>query len=159
MIGREDKKTNDLFFTCSLIEYMARKTKNNSKYIANKLGRERLEKIYDLADVYHCENIDKVSYDFIQDSGIENGSFDNIISAKYNVPSHFDIGKIYKRLIIGIAKEKNISIIDALLFAYNSKMSDKINDYNCAFYYDSPQNILIVFLCDNMLGNFKQEEE
>jgi hypothetical protein len=28
MIGREDKKVNDLFFTCSLIDYISRKTKN-----------------------------------------------------------------------------------------------------------------------------------
>lgn len=27
MTGREDGKENDLFFTCSLIEYIARKTK------------------------------------------------------------------------------------------------------------------------------------
>ena len=26
--GREDQKENDLFFTCSLIDYIARKTKN-----------------------------------------------------------------------------------------------------------------------------------
>lgn len=28
MTGREDQKANDLFFTCSLIDYIARKTKN-----------------------------------------------------------------------------------------------------------------------------------
>ena len=26
--GREDKKDNDLFYTCSLIDYISRKTKN-----------------------------------------------------------------------------------------------------------------------------------
>lgn len=28
MIGRENQKENDLFFTCSRIDYIARKTKN-----------------------------------------------------------------------------------------------------------------------------------
>lgn len=28
MIGREDPKENDLFFTCSLIEYFTKKPKN-----------------------------------------------------------------------------------------------------------------------------------
>ena len=28
---------------------------------------ERIEKIYDLADVYHSDNIDRVSEDFIED--------------------------------------------------------------------------------------------
>lgn len=33
MIGREDPKENDLFFTCSLIEYFARKTKKHPECI------------------------------------------------------------------------------------------------------------------------------
>ena len=56
-MGRETQKDNDLFFTCSLIDYIARKTKNIRADIVNQLGKERLEKIYDLADVYHCDNI------------------------------------------------------------------------------------------------------
>ena len=59
--GREPRKDNDLFYTCSLIDYIARKTKNVRSEVVNKLGKERLEKIYDLAEVYHCENIEKVS--------------------------------------------------------------------------------------------------
>ena len=59
--GREDRKDNDLFFTCGLIDYIARKTKNTRATVVEKLGKERLSKIYDLADVYHCDNIDKVS--------------------------------------------------------------------------------------------------
>lgn len=145
MIGREDSKENDLFFTCSLIEYIARKTKNKASCIADILGRANIEKIYDLADVYHSDNIDTVSEEFIEKADIQNGDFDNVATAKYAVPSHWDIGKIYKRLILGIARERNISVIDALFEAYHSFVSDKINDYNSSFYYDAPQNILNAF--------------
>ena len=61
-LGREDKKDNDLFYTCSLIDYISRKTKNIRADVVNQLGRKRLDKIYDLADVYHCDNIEPVSY-------------------------------------------------------------------------------------------------
>ena len=54
--GRESKKDNDLFYTCSLIDYIARKTKNTRADVVNKLGKQRIDKIYELADVYHCEN-------------------------------------------------------------------------------------------------------
>ena len=37
----EPKKNNDLFFICSLIEYIARKTKNTKKYVVGKLGKKR----------------------------------------------------------------------------------------------------------------------
>ena len=42
----EDQKDNDLFFVCSLIEHIARKTKNNKKYVVEKLGKENIKKIY-----------------------------------------------------------------------------------------------------------------
>ena len=52
--GRESQKDNDLFFTCSLIEYISRKTKNTRADVVNKLGKVRIDKIYDLADIYHA---------------------------------------------------------------------------------------------------------
>lgn len=144
--GRENQKDNDLFYTCSLIDYIARKTKNRRAVIVNALGRDRLAKIYDLADIYHSDNIDRVSDDFIKAAGIRPGTFDNVADAKYAVPSHWDIGKVYKRLILGIAKERGIDVIDALIAAYNSFVSDKIDDYNSSFYYDNPQSILQTYL-------------
>lgn len=146
MTGREDPKENDLFFTCSLIEYIARKTKNKRSDVANMLGKTLIVKIYDLADVYHSDNIDRVSDDFIEAAGITPGTFDNIACAKYAVPSHWDMGKVYKRLILGISREKKLDIIDALFAAYNSFVSEKIDDYNSSFYYDAPQNILNAYL-------------
>lgn len=146
MTGRESKRNNDLFFTCSLIEYIARKTKNRSTTVVDALGRKTIEKINDLADVYHSDNIDTVSDDFIRESGLTVGDFDNVAAAQYAVPSHWDIGKIYKRLILGIEKEQNLPLIEAIFAAYHSFVSDKINDYNSSFYYDAPQNILNAFL-------------
>ncbi|MDE6387709.1 MAG: hypothetical protein K2L82_07900 [Lachnospiraceae bacterium] len=50
MTGRENQKSNDLFFTCSLIDYIARKTKNKRSSVVNALGKTSVSKIYDLAD-------------------------------------------------------------------------------------------------------------
>ena len=41
----EPQEDNDLFFTCSLIEYIARKTKNTKKYIVEKLGINTINKV------------------------------------------------------------------------------------------------------------------
>lgn len=146
MIGRENPKENDLFFTCSLIDYIARKTKNKRCDVVNALGKAAIEKIYDLADVYHSDNIEYVAETFINKYNLKDGQFDNVASAKYAVPSYWDIGKVYKRLILGIAREKSLSIIDALFEAYNSFVSEKIDDYNSSFYYDAPQNIINAYI-------------
>ena len=149
--GREEKKDNDLFFTCSLIDYIARKTQNTRSDVVNKLGKERLEKIYDLADIYHCDNIDRVSDDFIEEADITPGTFDNEGECKYSIPSHWDIGKVYKRLIKQAAQSEKIGIIDALIKVYNSFISDKIDDYNSSVYYENPSYIFECYIENKML--------
>ena len=71
------KNNNDLFFTCSLIEFIGRKMKRTRKEIVDFLGQERIERIYEYADVFHCEPIEKVADEFIEESEIESGIFDN----------------------------------------------------------------------------------
>lgn len=146
MTGREDKKANDLFFTCSLIEYIARKTKNKPSDIVDYLGEAVIRKIYDLADVYHSDNIDRVSDDFIEACHIPKGSFDNVAECRYSIPTHWDIGKVYKRLILSSAKESGEDIIKALIDVYGSFVSDLIENYNSSFYYENPQTIYYTYV-------------
>ena len=144
-IGRESPKDNDLFYTCGLIDYIARKTKNVRSYVVNRLGKERIEKIYDLADVYHCDNIERVAEDFIEEANIEAGSFDNVGDCRYIIPSHWDIGKVYKRLIKMAAEKENAEIVDTLFEVYNSFISEKIDDYNSSMYYENPSYLLACY--------------
>lgn len=145
MEGGESPRANAVFFACSLIDYIARKTHNKRAYVANALGAERIGKIIELADVYHSDNIDAVSDQFIRDAHIKKGSFDNVSAARFAVPSHWDIGKVYKRLILNIAEDERVDDVDALLRAYNSPVSDLIDDYNGSFYYESPQAIFAAY--------------
>ena len=139
--ARESKTDNNLFYTCSLIDYIARRTTNQRADVVNQLGAERLHKIYDLADVYHCDNIDRVSDDFIREADIRKGSFDNVKACMYSIPSHWDIGKVYKRLVKQVAAYENTDIITALIHVYNSFISPKIDDYNSSVYYENPSYI------------------
>ena len=149
--GREPQKDNDLFYTCSLIDYISRKTKNVRSYVVNKLGKERLEKIYDLADVYHRDNIERVCDDFIDDAKIEQGNFDNVADCGYSIPTYWDIGKVYKRLIKRVAEYEKIDIISALEKVYNSFISPKIDDYNSSVYYENPEYIFECYRENQML--------
>ena len=149
--GREPQKDNDLFYTFSLIDYISRKTKNVRSYVVNKLGKERLEKIYDLADVYHCDNIERVCDDFIDDAKIEQGNFDNVADCGYSIPTYWDIGKVYKRLIKRVAEYEKIDIISALEKVYNSFISPKIDDYNSSVYYENPEYIFECYRENQML--------
>lgn len=141
MEGRESRQSNDLFFTCSLISYIARKTKNKPGDIVSCLGKETLKKIYDLADIYHSDNIERVCEDFVEEKSIRQGNFDNVSVCQFSVPTHWDIGKVYKRLILMAAEWKHQDVIESLIDVYQSKVSDLIEDYNGSFYYENPQTI------------------
>lgn len=145
-MGRESTKDNDLFYTCSLIEYIARKTKNRRKDVVSALDKKNISKIYDLADIYHSDNINRVSDDFINAAEIQEGTFDNVAKCQYSIPSHWDIGKVYKRLIKSVAEYEKIDVIDALMKVYKSFLSDKIDDYNSSMYYENPSYLFECYL-------------
>ena len=128
---REDYSDNNLFFVCSLIEYIARKTKNTKKYIIEKLGEKNINKIYTLADIYHSENIEKITEEINKDSKIE-------------------IGKVYQRLIIMISTNKD-EYIDNLITVLTSWIIPKIDNYNSSLYYENPDYIYACYIENKIL--------
>ena len=131
----EKQSENDLFYVCSLLEYIARKTNNKKKYIVEHIGKERINKLFNLAEIYHSENIDKVSDEIIKVSNIEKGNYKlNLIEDK---PTYWDIGRVYQRLIIMIDDNKE-TFINNLLKVMNSWIIEKIDDYNSNLYYENP---------------------
>lgn len=138
----EEEKRDNLFFVCSLIDYIARQTKNERKVVVNALGKDKLAHLYDLADVYHCENIDKITHELVRDYHISIGAFDNVSDCQYNIPTHWDIGKVYHRLIMDVSKVENSPIIDALIEVYNSCISNSIDNYNSSMYYENQSYLL-----------------
>jgi len=152
MTGREPKESNDIFFVCSLIEHIARRTKNHRSVVVNALGRDKLQHILNLADIYHSENIDKVSDELINDCNIETGHFDNVAATSYSIPTSWDIGKVYNRLIMDINHYRNThDPIAALIEVYNSWISRKIEDFNSSMYYENPDYIFQSYLTGDVL--------
>lgn len=79
------------------------------------------------------------------------GTFDNVAECKYAIPSYWDIGKVYKRLIKQVSQEENQEIVDALIEVYNSFLSPKIDDYNSSVYYENPSYLLECYRKNKML--------
>lgn len=132
------KELNDLFYLCSLIEFIGRQTKNSGSKIINVLGEEELRHLFKYAEVFHSERIEEVADRYINDFNISNGNYDRVSEAKDNYPTYWDLGKIYMRLIRDVS---NGDLIKTMIEVYNSWIVDLIEDYNVAFYYMSPQYI------------------
>ena len=131
-------------------EYIGRTTKNKRSYVVNTLGKKCIDFIYEFADVLHCENIDAVTDELITEYNIENGNYDNVAECEkdgYRVPTFWDIGKIFMRLIIALGGMDT----DRLIEVYNSYIAECINNYVIGFYFCNPQYIYESYKAGEML--------
>ncbi|EDS78096.1 conserved hypothetical protein [Clostridium botulinum C str. Eklund] len=145
-----DELKNDLFYVCSLIEFIGRKTKNRRSTIVQILGRKELERQLDIAEVNHCLSFEQVSDEIIEYFNIQEGDFDTVALCKYNVPSVESIGKVYQRLIVSVLLEQN-NLVDVLFDVFNSFISDEISDFNSSVYYSNPQYLQYSYLEGKLL--------
>ncbi len=135
------KNNSDLFYTCSLIEYIGRKQKQKRETVVKLLGRETIRRIYRYADVFHYEPIAKTADDFIHICNIPVGAYDNLEKAKYEIPDYWTIGEVYERLIEDVSEDSTEAIVDTIMAVYSSWISDAISNYNTDFYYQSREYI------------------
>ena len=135
------KNNSDLFYTCSLIEFIGRQQKLKRSEVVQRLGIKIITRIYQYADVFHCEPIEKTADDFITRCNIPMGSFDNVADCRYSVPDYWTIGEVYERLIEDVSGEDMEHIMERLMDVYTSWMDDAISNYNTDFFYQSREYI------------------
>ncbi len=128
------KHNSDLFFTCSLVEFIGRQQKLRRSQVVDALGETALRRIYKYADTLHCEPIAKVADEFISLYSIPTGDFDNVARCKYEVPDYWTIGEVYERLIADVTDG---DVVETLLMVYHSWMDTAISEYNSDLFYQS----------------------
>lgn len=145
-----EQERNDLFYLCSLIEYLGRKTSNHRSTIVEILGKDELKRQLELAEVNHSLSFDQVSDELIGYFNIKNGKFDSVGMCRYAVPSYLAIGKVYQRLILDVRKDDE-NIINILYSVFTSFISDEISDFNSSVYYSNPQYLKWSYLEGELL--------
>ena len=143
------KNNSALFYTCSLIEFIGRRQKLKRSELVQLLGKKVITRIYNYADVFHCEPIEKTADDFITNLNLPEGEFDNVASCRYTLPDYWTIGEVYERLIEDVIGEDEENIIDHLVEVYSSWIDDAISNYNSDFYYQSRDYIYICIISRN----------
>ena len=139
------KNNSDLFYTCSLLEFIGREQKLKRADLVRFLGKETIERIYRYADVFHCEPIAKTADDFITNFCIPTGDFDNVAASRYTVPDYWTIGEVYERLIEDVCGDDEEHIVERLVEVYTSWIDDAISNYNTDFYYQSREYIYVCY--------------
>lgn len=118
------------------------------------LKKDKLE-ISELMPELQEEN-DLVSDNFIKEAGIENGTYDNISECKFRIPTHWEIARVYKRLIIMVDSDKEnyiliYYVIKTLIQVLSSWIIEKIDNYNSSMYYENPEYIYECYIQGKVL--------
>lgn len=140
---------NDLFYVCSLIEFIGRQTCNHRKTVVDLLGVEGIKKQLHDAPVNHCLTFEQVADEIIEYYKIPASDFDTVSNCKYKVPGFQDIGKLYAIIIESCAKSDDFA--EELKKLFSSIISDEISRFNTDFYYQNPDYIKCCYLENEIL--------
>ncbi len=132
----DEKRKDDIYYVCTMIEFVSRATNNRRKDVVARLSRKNIEHQLKVAEVNHCLSFEQVSDEWIEQYGISIGTFNTISNCKYTVPSVTSIGRVYQQLVIATAEvnEEAQAIIDV----FSSFISDEISNFNSSLYYSNP---------------------
>ena len=145
-----NKRKDDIFYVCTLIEYIARETRNHRKDIIAYFDKDDLSRQLRLAEVNHSLSFEQVSDELIEEYNISNGNFDTVAECKYTVQSITSIGRVYQMLVLAVCKDDNVE--QAMIDVFSSFISDEISDFNSNVYYSNPDYLRCSYLNGMMLA-------
>lgn len=131
-----DKRKDDIYYVCTMIEYVSRITDNKRKDVVKKLSKKDIEHQIKTAEVNHCLSYEQVADEWIEQYDIKKGNFDIIQNCKYEIPSVNAIGRVYQQLVTETAEENEEA--QAIIDVFSSFISDEISDFNSNVYYSNP---------------------
>lgn len=144
----EEIEKDDLYFTCYMVERVARKLHQRNSYVVNTIGKEALYHLLSVANVLHCENPLQVEDEWIEDYALQAGDFDitnvdeDLVA---EIPRPVQIGKVYQRLIVDTLLPEE-DYVEGMLRVYNDEICDVIDNYNCSAYYEPSYVIARAYL-------------
>lgn len=144
------KQKDDIYYVCSLIEFIARKTKNHRQDVIRHFSKADVERQLRLAEVNHCLSFEQVADELIEDYGISDGDFDTVKECRYDVPSFFSIGMLYQELVLSTMKTEDAA--QGIIDIFSSFISDEISDFNSNVYYTNPDYLRCSYLEGKMLA-------
>lgn len=145
-----EKQKDDIYYVCSLIEFIARKTKNHRQDVIWHFSKADVERQLRLAEVNHCLSFEQVADELIEDYGISDGDFDTVKECRYDVPSFLSIGMLYQELVLSTMKTEDAA--QGIIDIFSSFISDEISDFNSNVYYTNPDYLRCSYLEGKMLA-------
>lgn len=130
-----DKLKDDIYFVCTMVEFVARATNNRRKDVIAKMSKKSIVHELKVAEVNHCLSMEQISDEWIEQYKIENGKYNTTDKCRYAVPPVTSIGRVYQQLVLATAEENDVA--QAIIDVFTSFISDEISDFNTNVYYSN----------------------
>lgn len=143
------KRKDDIYYVCSLIEFIARQTKNHRGAVASAIGHAGIAHLLAHAEVNHCLPFEQVADEVVTEYGIPTGDFDTVQNCRYTVPGYLDIGRVYQTLVLDTMQD---DAAQAILDVFTSFLSDEISNFNSSVYYSNPDYLRCSYLEGKLLA-------
>ena len=134
ILGTGNATVTECYNTCFVI------SDNDRHFMVDGGGGNTILHQLKAAGVNHCLSFEQVCDEWIEEYGIEEGTFDNISTCKYNVPTVLSIGRVYQTLILNVM-DLYENVIEAIKKVYSSFISEEISNFNSNVYYSNPDYI------------------
>lgn len=122
---RSQWKEDDLFYVCTMIEYVARKTHNRNRDVVEHLSDRNLTHQLKVACVNHCLSFEQVCDEWMEEYGITEGIYDNLRAYGNPMPTETAIGRIYQKMILDAMPSRE-QVIETIRTVYESADSKEI---------------------------------
>ena len=152
---KEQYSQDDVFYVCTLIEYIARKTKNHPQNVVKYFTISDILHQLEAAPMNHCLSLEQVSDEVIEDYHISEGTFDMVKECGYRVPSETDIGRVYQKLVLSLYAD---NYAQGIRDVFASFISDEISDFNSNICYSNQDYLKFSFQKEYMLPEVEKPE-
>jgi len=125
-------KYNDLYYVCWLIERLHRVTEKPHKDVVELMGEARIRHYMELADVFHCENPDKIVGELAEELGLPEPQLYGDLPTEMKKPALRSIAGVYARIIKATHPDNYVSGVINVLSSF---LPPLVSDYGNNLYW------------------------
>lgn len=160
----KNKNFNEgVFYLCYLIESIGRRYKLNRKSVVNALGYQNLKHIFAFEDVYHCLDVEQVMQEIADELEIDFSKqhrqmdgkyfvFNNVERCDFYVPKVTEVANTNTFVICRLLRSwQNSDEVEVLIKFYNSRVHDRLENYNTDLFAESPEYLTACFVTGDII--------
>ena len=136
------KEYDNMFYLCWLVERFHRSTGIPHNDLVKKIGKHKLQHIYDYADVYHSENPDQVVGELAEELGLPVPPLFHELPEERKTPPFSKIAKSAARVINDVVSD---DYVQGVYNYYSSFLPPILADTENNLYWSSKEYLVACY--------------